>query len=154
MSWCHYQPITLQGIASDILAIQNNIPVDITNIHWGHQEQCHKPSLPNKCIVLQPRFECIFCISIHFWKKPCKLHLSSYFISTRMAIKNPWEWKSRLVNGSFFHFLLLLIQTVELADVASRRGSEVVLHYPHKLQCHSHGQRHLVLPLWPPYGMW
>lgn len=28
------------------------------------------------------------------------------------------------------------------------------MHYPHKLQCHPHVQKHLVLPLSPPYGIW
>lgn len=63
----------------------------ITNIHWGHQEQCHKPSLLNKCTVLQPSFDCIFCIRFLLLEKHCKLLLSSDFISSRMAIKNLWK---------------------------------------------------------------
>lgn len=48
----------------------------ITNIHWGHQGQCHKPSLLNKCIVLQPCFECIFCI--RFLLANCTSVVSSF----------------------------------------------------------------------------
>lgn len=32
----------------------------ITNIHWDHQEKCHKPYFLNKCTALQPSFEYIF----------------------------------------------------------------------------------------------
>ena len=149
MSWCHYQPITLQGNCLWYIGYSKQSPASTGAI----RSNAISPPLLNKRAVLQPSFECIFCMRFLFTSEKAP----RFFFLSGMAINSPWEWNLAWFTAKFPPLPLLWIQTVgravnQIPQVAAAPG--VVVHYPHKLQCHPHSQKHLVLPLSPPYGIW
>lgn len=70
----------------------------ITNIHWGHQGQCRKPTNLNKYIFLQPSLEYIYFIRFLLLKKPCKLAFQFFLHFKWHGNKEPLGVKSRLVQ--------------------------------------------------------